>query len=91
MPVILPPGNEREWPHPGAVTLFQPFLSELITAYPVTAKINNANFNEPAAIAPSNPQYNEGMKDRAKDFILCATAFILKFAGRQSLQDALRR
>jgi putative SOS response-associated peptidase YedK len=55
MPVILPPGYEREWLRPGAVSLFQPFLSELITAYPVTPKINNANFNEPAAVAALEP------------------------------------
>jgi hypothetical protein len=32
--------------------IFPEFPSELMTAYPVTPKMNRASFNEPAAIAP---------------------------------------
>ena len=52
MPVILKPGREKEWLHPGGVTVFQPFPSELMTAYPVSPKMNKASFNEAAAILP---------------------------------------
>jgi hypothetical protein len=37
---------------PGGVHFFNPFPAELMTAYPVTRKMNKASFNEPEAIAP---------------------------------------
>lgn len=54
MPVILPLGHEKEWlpATPTGMTVFPEFPAELMTAYPVTPKMNNARFNEPAAIAP---------------------------------------
>ncbi len=54
MPVILPLGNKRSWLPPTLSGMFviPPFLAELMTAYPVTTKINRPSFNEPAAIAP---------------------------------------
>jgi putative SOS response-associated peptidase YedK len=52
MPVILPLGNERSWLPTGGVPYFNQFPAELMTAYPVTPKMNNARFNEPEAIAP---------------------------------------
>ena len=52
MPVILPLGNERQWLPPGGVPYFNQFPAELMAAYAVTPKMNNARFNEPEAIAP---------------------------------------
>jgi putative SOS response-associated peptidase YedK len=52
MPLMLMPGHEKEWLPHGGVTYFNPFPAELMTAYPVTPKMNNARFNEPEAIAP---------------------------------------
>jgi putative SOS response-associated peptidase YedK len=54
MPVILPLHHEKAWlpPTPSGQFFFPPFPSELLTAYPVTPKMNRASFNEPAAIAP---------------------------------------
>jgi putative SOS response-associated peptidase YedK len=55
MPVILPIGREKDWLPPGGVPFFNPFPSELMTAYPVTPKMNKASFNSPEAIAPLEP------------------------------------
>jgi putative SOS response-associated peptidase YedK len=52
MPVMLMPGHEKEWLPPLGATYFNPFPAELMTAYPVTPKMNKASFNCPAAIAP---------------------------------------
>jgi putative SOS response-associated peptidase YedK len=40
MPVILPMGREKGWLPPGGVPFFNPFPSELMTAYPVTPQGN---------------------------------------------------
>ena len=56
MPVILTLGREKEWLPPHGVTLFNPFPAELMTAYPVTPKMNKASFNDPEAIAPLVPE-----------------------------------
>jgi putative SOS response-associated peptidase YedK len=50
MPVILPLRRERWWLMLGGVPYFNPFPAELMTAYPVTPKINKVSFNEPEAI-----------------------------------------
>jgi len=57
MPVILPLGHEKQWPPatPSGMTVFPPFPAELMTAYPVTPKMNKASFNVPEAIAPLAP------------------------------------
>jgi putative SOS response-associated peptidase YedK len=57
MPVILPLGHEKQWlpPNPSGMVIFPPFPSELMTAYPVSPKMNKASFNQPAAIAPLDP------------------------------------
>jgi putative SOS response-associated peptidase YedK len=54
MPVILPLGHEKNWlpPNPSGMFIFPSFPSELMTAYPVTPKMNNATFNQPDAIQP---------------------------------------
>jgi putative SOS response-associated peptidase YedK len=57
MPVILPLGREKTWlpPNPSGMFVFPPFPSELMTAYPVTPKMNKATFNFPEAILPLEP------------------------------------
>jgi hypothetical protein len=40
---------------PGGVTFFNAFPANLMTAYPVTPKMNNARFNDPEAIVPVEP------------------------------------
>jgi putative SOS response-associated peptidase YedK len=52
MPVILMPNTEKSWlpATPTGMTIFPPFPAELMTAYPVTPKMNKASFNEPEAI-----------------------------------------
>jgi putative SOS response-associated peptidase YedK len=55
MPVILPLGREKEWLPTGGVPFSNPFPAELMTAYPVTPKMNKASFNEPEAVAPLEP------------------------------------
>ena len=57
MPVILPLGREKNWlpPNPSGMFIFPPFPSELMTAYPVTPKMNKASFNQPEAILPLEP------------------------------------
>ena len=57
MPVILPLGHEKHWlpPHPSGMFIFPPFPAELMTAYPVTKKMNRVAFNEPEAIRPIEP------------------------------------
>jgi putative SOS response-associated peptidase YedK len=54
MPVILPLGREKNWlpPNPSGLFLFPPFSSELMTAYPVTPKMNKTSFNSLEAIRP---------------------------------------
>ena len=53
MPVILPLGREKDWLPPSHdMLIFAPFPSELMTAYPVSPKMNRASFNEPEAILP---------------------------------------
>ena len=57
MPVILPLGREKKW-LPGSaasMVVFPPFPAELMTAYPVSKKMNKVAFNEPEAIAPIEP------------------------------------
>jgi putative SOS response-associated peptidase YedK len=58
MPVILPLGREKNWLPPGHQLFFPPFPSELMTAYPVSPKMNKASFNEPEATAPLEPIFN---------------------------------
>jgi putative SOS response-associated peptidase YedK len=57
MPVILPLGREKNWlpPNPSGMVIFPPFASDLMTAYPVSPKMNKASFNQPEAIAPLEP------------------------------------
>ena len=57
MPVILPIGAEKSWLHatPSGMVIFPPFPAELMTAYPVTKKMNKVAFNEPEAIKPIEP------------------------------------
>jgi putative SOS response-associated peptidase YedK len=57
MPVILPLGREKTWlpASPSGMTVFCEFPAELMTAYPVTPKMNKASFNEPEATAPLEP------------------------------------
>jgi putative SOS response-associated peptidase YedK len=54
MPVILPLHHEKRWlpSNPSGMFVFPAFPPELMTAYPVTPKMNKASFNEPQAIAP---------------------------------------
>lgn len=52
MPVILAPGHEKEWLPPGGVPFFNAFPAELMRTYPVSPKMNRADFNVPEAIAP---------------------------------------
>ena len=57
MPVILMPGHEKERlpPNPSGMVIFPEFPSELMTAYPVSPKMNKASFNQPEAILPLEP------------------------------------
>ncbi len=57
MPVMLPLGHEKHWlpPNPSGMFVFLTFPAELMTAYPVTRKMNRATFNEPEAITPLQP------------------------------------
>ena len=57
MPVILPLGREKQWlpTTPTGMQVFAPFPAELMTAYPVTPKMNNARFNDREAIRPLEP------------------------------------
>ena len=57
MPVILPLGREKNWlpPNPSGMFIFPEFPSDLMTAYPVSPKMNKASFNVPEAIAPLEP------------------------------------
>jgi putative SOS response-associated peptidase YedK len=57
MPVILPLGREKNWlpSNPSGQFFFPEFPSELMTAYPVSPKINKASFNQPEAIVPLEP------------------------------------
>jgi len=54
MPVILPLGREKNWlpPNPSGMVIFPEFPSELMTAYPVSPKMNKASFNQPEAKEP---------------------------------------
>jgi putative SOS response-associated peptidase YedK len=57
MPVVLPLHHEKTWlpPNPSGMFVFPSFSSELITAYPVSPKMNKASFNAPEAIASLEP------------------------------------
>lgn len=55
MPIILSLGREKDWLPTGGVTFFNPFPADLMTAYPVTPKMNKASFNDPGAITPLQP------------------------------------
>ena len=57
MPVILPLGHEKNWlpSNPSGMFIFPPFPSELMTAYPVSPKMNKASFKQPEAILPLEP------------------------------------
>jgi putative SOS response-associated peptidase YedK len=55
MPVILPLGKEKMWLEPRGGTLLRPFPAQLMTCYPVTAKMNRVSFNEPEAVTPIEP------------------------------------
>jgi putative SOS response-associated peptidase YedK len=55
MPVMLMPGHEKEWLPTSGVTFFNTFPADLMTAYPVTPKMNKASYNVPDAIAPLAP------------------------------------
>ena len=57
MPVILPLGAEKNWlpQNPSGMHIFLPFPAELMTAYPVTKKMNKVAFNVPEAIRPIEP------------------------------------
>ena len=50
--------HEKNWlpPKPSGMFIFPPFPSELMTAYPVTPKMNKASFNTPEAILPVEPE-----------------------------------
>jgi hypothetical protein len=37
------------------MVIFPPFPSDLMTAYPVTPKMNKVSFNSPEAILPHEP------------------------------------
>jgi putative SOS response-associated peptidase YedK len=53
MPVLLPLGHEKIWlPASSGMTIFPLFPADLLTAYPVTPKMNRASFNQPEAIVP---------------------------------------
>ena len=53
--LVKPIGREKNWLPPGHQLFFPPFPSELMIAYPVTPKMNEASFNDPAAITPLDP------------------------------------
>jgi putative SOS response-associated peptidase YedK len=57
MPVILPLGHEKNWlpSNPSGMFVFPEFPSHLMTAYPVSPKMNKASFNHPEAITPLEP------------------------------------
>jgi len=57
MPVILPLGREQSWlpATPSGAVSIPEFPAELMTAYPVTKKVNKVAFNEPEAIRPIEP------------------------------------
>ena len=55
MPVMLTAQHAKSWLSARGTTLFQPFPSELMTAYPVTPKMSKASFNVPEAIQPFIP------------------------------------
>jgi putative SOS response-associated peptidase YedK len=42
----------KSWLPPQGIPCFQPFPAELMTAYPVTPKMNRASYNVPDAIKP---------------------------------------
>jgi hypothetical protein len=48
MSVILPLGREKNWlpPNPSGMFVFPEFPSELMTAYPVSPKMNKARYND---------------------------------------------
>ena len=54
---MSPLGHEKNWlpSNPSGMFIFPEFPSHLMTAFPVTPKMNKATFNEPAAIEPLGP------------------------------------
>jgi putative SOS response-associated peptidase YedK len=57
MPVVLHPDDEEDWLNPElaleeAQALLVPYPTELMTAYPVSPKVNSPAFNTPAAVQP---------------------------------------
>jgi putative SOS response-associated peptidase YedK len=62
MSVMLSLGKEKAWLPAGGVPYFNQFPVELMTAYPVTPKTNNARFNEPEAIRPLEPAISKWYK-----------------------------
>ena len=59
MPVILPPESYARWLDPRLGTrdelhdLLVPFPAEAMTAYPVSTRVNNVAFDDPACLAPA--------------------------------------
>jgi putative SOS response-associated peptidase YedK len=58
MPLILPLGKEKNWlaATPSGTTIFPPFPSELLTAYPVSTRLNRADANDRSLIEPIETQ-----------------------------------
>lgn len=59
MPIILPRTYEQRWLLETGYGHMNPPLTyppELMLGYPVSTKVNKASFNEPAAIAPLEPE-----------------------------------
>lgn len=60
MPVIIPPSAYDAWldprtPTPALVDLMQPCPSEWLRAYPVSLRVNNPRADDPAVLAPIDP------------------------------------
>jgi putative SOS response-associated peptidase YedK len=57
MPVILPIGTEKSWlpATPSGMFIFPSFPANLISAYPVSAKVNDARINDRTVIDPLMP------------------------------------
>jgi putative SOS response-associated peptidase YedK len=61
MPVVLHARNEEDWLNPqlpldDAQAMLIPFPAELITAYPMSTKINSPAYNTPDAVQPVSPR-----------------------------------
>jgi putative SOS response-associated peptidase YedK len=59
MPVILPPLDYARWLDPGVTSaevlrpLLGPFPAAAMTAFPVSTRVNNPAFDDPACVAPA--------------------------------------